>query len=43
MRAIAEAAPDDHDELARIPGIGATKIERYGDAVLQQLVDCEIA
>ncbi|MEG3192425.1 DNA helicase RecQ [Lysobacter sp. D1-1-M9] len=43
LRAIAEAAPDDHDELARIPGIGATKIERYGDAVLQQLVDCEIA
>ncbi|MBW3551141.1 MAG: DNA helicase RecQ, partial [Proteobacteria bacterium] len=43
LRAIAEAAPDDQDELARIPGIGATKIERYGDAVLQQLVDCEVA
>ncbi len=37
LRAIAESAPDDLDELARIPGIGSTKLERYGDAVLEQL------
>jgi ATP-dependent DNA helicase RecQ len=37
LRAIAEAAPDDLDELSRIPGIGSTKLERYGDAVLEQL------
>ena len=37
LRAIAELAPDDLDELARVPGIGSTKLERYGDAVLEQL------
>jgi len=39
LRAIAQAAPDDLDELARVPGIGASKLDRYGDAVLQQLFD----
>jgi len=39
LRAIAQAAPDDLDELARVPGIGATKLDRYGEAVLQQLFD----
>ncbi|MHB8912994.1 MAG: DNA helicase RecQ [Lysobacter sp.] len=39
LRAIAELAPDDLDELARVPGIGSTKLERYGDAVLEQLFD----
>ncbi len=39
LRAIAEAAPDDLDELARVPGIGASKLDRYGDAVLQHLFD----
>ena len=39
LRAIAQAAPDDLDELSRIPGIGAGKLDRYGDAVLQQLFD----
>lgn len=39
LRAIAQAAPDDLDELAGIPGIGASKLERYGDAVLQHLFD----
>lgn len=39
LRAIAEAAPDDLDELARIPGIGASKLDRYGEAVLQHLFD----
>lgn len=39
LRAIAEADPADLDDLARIPGIGASKLERYGEAVLQQLFD----
>jgi ATP-dependent DNA helicase RecQ len=39
LRAIAEASPDDLDELARVPGIGATKLDRYGEAVLQRLFD----
>ncbi len=32
--AIAEAVPDDERELARIPGVGARKLSRYGAAVL---------
>ena len=39
LRAIAEHAPDDLDELGRIPGIGASKLDRYGEAVLQHLFD----
>ncbi|WP_217239483.1 ATP-dependent DNA helicase UvrD2 [Streptomyces sp. AC555_RSS877] len=32
--AIAEAVPDDDGELARIPGVGARKLNRYGADVL---------
>ncbi len=39
LRAIATNAPEDMDELARIPGIGAGKLDRYGEDVLQQLFD----
>ncbi|GAB3363540.1 DNA helicase RecQ [Lysobacter rhizosphaerae] len=39
LRAIAMSAPEDLDELARIPGIGAGKLDRYGEDVLQQLFD----
>ncbi|NUO77530.1 MAG: DNA helicase RecQ [Lysobacter sp.] len=39
LRAIAEAAPDDLDDLSGIPGIGASKLDRYGEAVLQHLLD----
>lgn len=39
LRAIAQAAPDDLDELSRVPGIGAGKLDRYGEAVLQHLFD----
>jgi ATP-dependent DNA helicase RecQ len=39
LRAIATHAPEDLDELARIPGIGAGKLDRYGEDVLQQLFD----
>jgi len=30
LRALAEADPPDTDSLARVPGIGGTKLERYG-------------
>ncbi|MGY0797752.1 DNA helicase RecQ [Lysobacter sp. A286] len=43
LRAIAESDPGDLDELSHIPGIGASKLERYGEAVLQQLLDCDMA
>jgi ATP-dependent DNA helicase RecQ len=39
LRAIAEADPADLEDLGRIPGIGSTKLDRYGEAVLQQLFD----
>ena len=39
LRTIATVAPEDLDELARIPGIGASKLDRYGEDVLQQLFD----
>jgi DNA helicase-2/ATP-dependent DNA helicase PcrA len=34
LMAIAEAAPDDEGELARIPGVGMRKLTRYGADVL---------
>ncbi|MFE0514734.1 ATP-dependent DNA helicase UvrD2 [Streptomyces sp. NPDC058964] len=34
LMAIAEAVPDDDGELARIPGVGARKLNRYGAEVL---------
>jgi ATP-dependent DNA helicase RecQ len=34
LRAIAARAPRSLDELARVPGIGETKLARYGGAVL---------
>jgi ATP-dependent DNA helicase RecQ len=37
LRAIALAEPATTDALARIPGIGAHKLERYGEAVLAAL------
>ena len=35
--AIAEAMPTDEDELLDVPGVGPTKLERYGEAVLDLL------
>jgi DNA helicase-2/ATP-dependent DNA helicase PcrA len=32
--AIAESVPEDERELARIPGVGARKLTRYGTDVL---------
>ena len=37
LRAIAEQPPRTQDELSGIPGIGASKLERYGTAVLEAL------
>jgi DNA helicase-2/ATP-dependent DNA helicase PcrA len=34
LMAIAEGVPDDEGELARIPGVGARKLNRYGADVL---------
>lgn len=34
LQAIAERCPESMDELARIPGVGKVKLDRYGDAVL---------
>jgi DNA helicase-2/ATP-dependent DNA helicase PcrA len=35
--AIAETMPADEGALARVPGVGAGKLLRYGDAVLKLL------
>ncbi len=37
LRAIAEEAPRDADALATLPGVGAAKLARYGDALLALL------
>jgi DNA helicase-2/ATP-dependent DNA helicase PcrA len=37
--AIAETMPADEGALARVPGVGAAKLERYGEAVLGVLTD----
>jgi DNA helicase-2/ATP-dependent DNA helicase PcrA len=34
LMAIAETAPDDEHQLARIPGVGMRKLTRYGADVL---------
>ena len=34
LTAIAEQRPADNASLVRIPGIGARKLDRYGEAVL---------
>ena len=43
LRAIAEARPGSLDELARLPGIGAAKLDRYGAAMLAVVRDIELA
>ncbi len=39
LRALAERRPRTLDEMARIPGMGAVKVERFGEAFLQILSD----
>ena len=38
---IARRAPHDLDALREVPGVGAAKLERYGEAVLEALRDVE--
>jgi superfamily II DNA helicase RecQ len=33
--AIDRAAPDSHAALAKIPGLGPAKLERFGDDILE--------
>ena len=37
LREICESNPGSLDDLARVPGVGPTKLERYGPAVLEVL------
>ncbi len=37
LRGIAEADPNELDELATVSGVGSAKLERYGEAVLEAL------
>ncbi len=39
LRAIAEMEPRDLDALSTVAGIGSSKLERYGEAVLQLFVE----
>jgi DNA helicase-2/ATP-dependent DNA helicase PcrA len=39
LSVIAEIRPRDLDELARVPGVGATKLELYGTSLLSLLSD----
>jgi DNA helicase II / ATP-dependent DNA helicase PcrA len=39
LTAIAEAKPDDEHALATVPGVGRTKLDRYGAAVLAMCRD----
>ncbi|WP_043366209.1 DNA helicase RecQ [Belnapia sp. F-4-1] len=39
LAAIAERRPQDAEELAMIPGVGRSKLERYADAVLRVVRD----
>jgi len=43
LRAIAEQRPANLDALARVGGVGAAKLERYGEQVLAVLRDVEAA
>jgi ATP-dependent DNA helicase RecQ len=37
LREIAERRPRSLDELGEVQGVGAVKLERYGDAMLEAL------
>src|SRR5699024_3532595 len=40
LSVIAEIRPRDLDELSRVPGVGATKLELYGKSLMGLLADC---
>jgi DNA helicase-2/ATP-dependent DNA helicase PcrA len=39
LAGIATAGPETLEDLARCPGIGPTKLERYGDEILAVVAD----
>jgi DNA helicase-2/ATP-dependent DNA helicase PcrA len=39
LTAIAEARPGSLEELAKLAGVGPSKLEKYGEAVLAVLVE----
>ena len=39
LTAIAEARPESLEQLAKLPGVGPAKLEKYGEAVLAVLVE----
>ena len=39
LTAIAEARPESLEQLAKLPGVGASKLEKYGEAVLAVLAE----
>ena len=39
LTAIAEARPETLEQLAKLPGVGPSKLEKYGEAVLAVLVE----
>ncbi|WP_307038072.1 ATP-dependent DNA helicase UvrD2 [Arthrobacter sp. B3I4] len=39
LTAIAEARPESLEQLAKLPGVGASKLEKYGEAVLLILAE----
>ena len=43
LRAIAAAAPSTLDGLSQISGVGATKLERYGQQILDVLAGASAA
>ncbi|MBY4570345.1 DNA helicase RecQ [Gordonia sihwensis] len=43
LEELARAKPSNHEELLAISGIGQSKLEKYGDQVLEVLVDFESA
>jgi DNA helicase-2/ATP-dependent DNA helicase PcrA len=42
LTAIAEARPDSLEQLAKLPGVGASKLEKYGEAVLVVLAESSV-
>jgi ATP-dependent DNA helicase RecQ len=43
LRAMAEAVPRSRAELATLPGVGAAKLQKYGDAFLEALAEGDAA
>ena len=42
LTAIAEAVPASLEQLAKLPGVGPSKLEKYGEAVLAVLAESTV-